>query len=81
MHICSKQSFYLEQTAPSLLFLQVGAYLYNLHFSTFTDLSDIFEHIYSLPQGDSVEGKSDDVPFVLQGIDAMDFDHLFPVRA
>ena len=60
---------------PTLIY-KVGDYLYNLHSSIFRRLSDIFKHIYTLPQGDMVEGKSDDRPFVLEGIEASDFNHL-----
>ena len=47
-----------------------------VHASTLTDLFDLFDHIYSLPQANSLEEKSDDNPFILEGINSNDFDHL-----
>ena len=56
----------------SKAFAKVGNSLYNLHASTFTDLSDIFVQVYTLP----MEEKSDENPFVLQGIDSEEFSYL-----
>ena len=60
----------------SKVLAKVGNFLYNLHASTFTDLSDIFAQVYTLPQGNTTEGKSDENPFVLEGIDSGEFTYL-----
>ncbi|KAG9315873.1 hypothetical protein JVU11DRAFT_3522 [Chiua virens] len=61
---CRDPEYYMVDGSCVLL---VGNTLFNVHRSIVSADSSSFSDLFSLPQGDIVEGKSDDNPIVLHG--------------